>query len=203
MAHLFFNISGILLFYPIPYLRKLPLAGARFLGSTTAKYRWFAFVYLVVMFFLVPGIIFGLSLAGWQALVGVGVPVVLLIIFVVTIKIFQAKRPHVLPEVLQNWKFLPVWLRSLEPWDSVFTKVFCCCQTGKDIAGDIGNACCEDANNSLALDNPCPGGCKALTDEQYQKSFMRQESVLTELGSPLEAPKQAIKHSFCDLETSV
>lgn len=74
-CHLFFNISGILIWYPIPFMRNIPIKGAKFLGNTTAKYRWFAFMYLIVVFFLFPLLVFGLSVAGWEALLGVGVPV--------------------------------------------------------------------------------------------------------------------------------
>ena len=33
LAHLFFNISGILIFYPIPWMRQWPLRCARALGK--------------------------------------------------------------------------------------------------------------------------------------------------------------------------
>ena len=75
LCHLFFNISGIAIWYPLPFMRKIPVKGAKFLGNTTAKYRWFAFIYLVIVFFVFPAIVLGLSIAGWQVLVGVGVPV--------------------------------------------------------------------------------------------------------------------------------
>uniref|UniRef100_A0A914VW69 Sodium-dependent phosphate transport protein 2B n=1 Tax=Plectus sambesii TaxID=2011161 RepID=A0A914VW69_9BILA len=54
LCHLFFNLFGILIYYPIPFMRKLPIGAAKFLGLKTSKYRWFAIVYLVVMFFLLP-----------------------------------------------------------------------------------------------------------------------------------------------------
>ena len=75
MCHLFFNISGIVIWYPLPFMRKIPIKGAKFLGNTTAKYRWFAFMYLAIMFFVFPALVLGLSIAGWQVLVGIGVPV--------------------------------------------------------------------------------------------------------------------------------
>jgi sodium-dependent phosphate cotransporter len=52
LCHLFFNISGILLFYPIPLTRKVPIALAKRLGNITAKYRWFSIVYLLFMFMI-------------------------------------------------------------------------------------------------------------------------------------------------------
>ena len=59
--HLFFNIFGLLLFYPLPFMR-FPIGLAKGLGEITAKYRWFAILYLIVMFFLLPGFVFLLSL---------------------------------------------------------------------------------------------------------------------------------------------
>ena len=122
-CHLFFNISGIILWYPVPYVRKLPINTAKFLGNKTAEYRWFALAYLIFGFFLLPAAIFGLSLAGWQILLGVAVPIVLLLLFIIIVNILQRKAPHVLPEVLQDWKWLPKWTRSLEPYDRVFKKL--------------------------------------------------------------------------------
>ena len=76
LCHLFFNISGILLWYPVPQLRRVPIRLACHLGNTTARYRWFAIAYLIVCFGLLPLFIFGLSLAGWKVFVGVFVPLV-------------------------------------------------------------------------------------------------------------------------------
>ena len=124
-CHLFFNIAGILIFYPIPYLR-FPIPMAKFLGNRTATYRWFALVYIILMFFAFPALIFALSIPGWYVLLGVAGPFVLIAICVVIIKIIQAKKPGILPTKLQNWKFLPKPMRSLEPYDRVMKKVFFC-----------------------------------------------------------------------------
>ena len=120
LCHLFFNIFGIALFYPIPVMRKLPIYLAKGLGNTTAEYRWFAVFYVISIFFVTPGIIFGLSLAGWQVLVGVGLPAVLVIIFVIIINVLQKKKPQILPVKLKNWEFLPKPLHSLQPYDQGF-----------------------------------------------------------------------------------
>merc|ERR1711998_628823 len=45
-CHLFFNLSGIVLFYVIWPLRAIPINAAKFLGNTTAEYKWFAPFYL-------------------------------------------------------------------------------------------------------------------------------------------------------------
>jgi solute carrier family 34 (sodium-dependent phosphate cotransporter) len=38
---------------------------AKKLGEITGRYRWFAVVYIILAFFLIPLIVFALSLAGW------------------------------------------------------------------------------------------------------------------------------------------
>jgi len=62
LCHLIFNISAILIFYPVPLMR-CPLGMCRVLGSTTAKYRWFAIFYLFVMFFIIPGVVMGKNIS--------------------------------------------------------------------------------------------------------------------------------------------
>ena len=91
LCHTFFNVSGILLFYVVPFMRwPVPIARyaiyilyftlciqyytyyvfyiscviIRAMGETVASYRWFAIFYLAFMFFLLPLYAFGLSLIG-------------------------------------------------------------------------------------------------------------------------------------------
>ncbi|XP_064632983.1 sodium-dependent phosphate transport protein 2B-like [Lineus longissimus] len=127
LSHLFFNISGILIWYPIPFLRNVPINLAKFLGNETAKYRWFALLYLVIMFFALPGAVFGLSLAGWKVALGVLLPIVVAIIIILIIKLIQKKRPSALPLKMRDWKCLPEALRSLRPLDRILRKICPCC----------------------------------------------------------------------------
>jgi sodium-dependent phosphate cotransporter len=56
LAHSFFNIYGILVFYP---LRRIPISAAKWLGRMTLRSRLFGVAYVVVVFFLIPlGLIF-------------------------------------------------------------------------------------------------------------------------------------------------
>ncbi|XP_064594419.1 sodium-dependent phosphate transport protein 2B-like isoform X2 [Liolophura sinensis] len=156
LCHLFFNISGIVLFYPVPFMRKLPIGLAKMLGRTTAKYRWFSILYLLVMFFLLPVGVFGLSMAGVIPLAVVGGTFLLLIFVIVLINVLQRKAPRVLPATLKSWKFLPKWMRSLQPLDKLLQKVGevvqkccpCCCK--KDSSDEsyseiesVGCLCCS------------------------------------------------------------
>nr|XP_020848001.1 sodium-dependent phosphate transport protein 2B-like isoform X2 [Phascolarctos cinereus] len=109
LCHFLFNISGVLLWYPVPFTR-LPIRLARSLGYITATYRWFAIFYLVSCFFLMPLAVFGLSLAGWAVLLGVGVPMILVIFIIMSLWAFEVHH------------ILPLWMRSLEPWDDLVTR---------------------------------------------------------------------------------
>jgi len=70
LCHLFFNIFGILIWYPIPFMRRIPLNMARMLGKTTRIWRGFPLVYILVVFFVIPGILLGISAFFTQDSVG-------------------------------------------------------------------------------------------------------------------------------------
>ncbi|XP_052499927.1 sodium-dependent phosphate transport protein 2A [Budorcas taxicolor] len=126
LCHFFFNISGILLWYPVPCTR-LPIRMAKALGKRTAKYRWFAVLYLLLCFLLLPSMVFGLSMAGWRAMVGVGAPFGALLASVVLVSVLQRRSPGCLPKWLQTWDFLPLWVHSLKPLDLLITRATLCC----------------------------------------------------------------------------
>ena len=133
LVHLLFNIIGIAIFYPIPFMRwPIPLAQVTYmemfyamltflylqlLGDTTAKYRWFALVYLFGMFIVFPGLIFLLSLAGTIVIYVVFIPIAALLLLVILVNLLQRRKPTLLPSKLQTWEFLPLLVRSLEPYD--------------------------------------------------------------------------------------
>uniref|UniRef100_A0A803W329 Sodium-dependent phosphate transport protein 2B n=1 Tax=Ficedula albicollis TaxID=59894 RepID=A0A803W329_FICAL len=173
LCHFFFNVSGIILFYPIPYTR-LPIRMSKTLGNITAQYRWFAIFYLLLCFFLLPLFVFALSLAGWAVLLGVCLPLFLLFIAVVIINVMQKRRPHSLPEKLQNWDFLPVWMHSLEPWDNIImaSLAFCgkhccgfckCCKVNTEQEGAKDNQLktMEVYENTMAMADEERGGRRA------------------------------------------
>jgi len=61
LCHLFFNITGIIIWYPIPIMRNVPLNAARGLGKMTKWWRLFPVIYIIVMFFLLPLALLGIS----------------------------------------------------------------------------------------------------------------------------------------------
>lgn len=85
--------------------------------------RWFAIAYLIVCFGIIPLLIFALSLAGWKIFLGIFVPILALILFIIIVNVLQRKKPGVLPNSLKSWKWLPLGLRSLQPYDKLFTLV--------------------------------------------------------------------------------
>jgi len=154
LVHLFFNIIGILIFYPIPIMR-IPIPMAKRLGDLTARYRWFAGFYLVFMFFLLPALVFLLSLAGTAALYMVLAPLLLLAIVVGLINLVQNTRPHWLPSKLRNWHFLPLWMRSLQPIDNQFQKMACCakCRHVEDDEEGAVNSVGNGTGNGMLVIN--------------------------------------------------
>lgn len=54
IAHFLFNFIGVLIFFPIPALREVPVALADGLGRLTLRYRMIGFLYVILMFFFIP-----------------------------------------------------------------------------------------------------------------------------------------------------
>jgi sodium-dependent phosphate cotransporter len=53
-AHLLFNICGIVLIWPIPAIRRIPLRLAGNFAAVAANHRWLAIAYIVICFYSVP-----------------------------------------------------------------------------------------------------------------------------------------------------
>ncbi|RLN88509.1 hypothetical protein BBJ28_00002188 [Nothophytophthora sp. Chile5] len=60
LVHFWFNVFGIVLFYPIPITRKPILSWARSLAFFSASWSLTAVLFLVVLFLVAPGILLGL-----------------------------------------------------------------------------------------------------------------------------------------------
>lgn len=116
-AHLFFNLSGILIWYVIWPNRALPISMAKALGNVVHEYRWFALLYIFVAFFILPTIFVALSIAGPPAIFTVLGICLVAGIFITIVNRLQVRKSDRLPGFLRTWEFLPSWVRSLEPWD--------------------------------------------------------------------------------------
>jgi sodium-dependent phosphate cotransporter len=89
LAHLFFNISGILIFYPVPFMRRLPINAARKLGKATRIWRGFPILYIAIMFFIIPICLLSMSTLFEQGAVGYTVLGTLLVLFIVLLLIWM------------------------------------------------------------------------------------------------------------------
>ena len=54
LAHLLFNVTGTVIFFPVPAMRKVPMFLARQLAELAMKSKWYAFAYVVGVFFVAP-----------------------------------------------------------------------------------------------------------------------------------------------------
>ncbi len=54
LVHLLFNLFGVLFFFPVKFLRKIPLSLAHGLGHLTSRNRLIGFLYILLTFFLIP-----------------------------------------------------------------------------------------------------------------------------------------------------
>ncbi len=60
-THIFFNIIGVLIFFPILFFRNIPIFLARNLGKLVIKNRLIGLAYLTIVFFLLPFILIWFS----------------------------------------------------------------------------------------------------------------------------------------------
>lgn len=165
LCHLFFNITSVLIFYPIPFMR-IPIPMAKVLGRVTSHHRWFAGVYLVGMFLILPAIVFSLSIAGWVYLAVVGIPLTLLFLLVVLINFLQIKRPQWLPNRLRTWDFLPLFCHTWAFYDKVIT---CRCITDRCPKGDSSDEEYDDSELTTSEGTPDRNGYQlpVLTNKKH------------------------------------
>ena len=53
-SHLLFNICGILIIWPIPTIRNIPIKMAEWIADKTVRNRIFPILYIIIMFFVIP-----------------------------------------------------------------------------------------------------------------------------------------------------
>lgn len=164
LCHFFFNVSGILIFYPIPVMRNIPIRASKFLGSITSKYRWFAGLYIIMSFLILPAVVFGLSMAGRIPFIVVGSIFVVIVAFIVVLNILQRKKSNWLPEMLRTWNFLPKFLRSLEPYDKIFLACSPICF-------------CKQCQNKDSVYNSLPMSSSASSSQNTSRDSSKNSSI--------------------------
>ena len=70
-CHLSFNVFGVLLLYPIKYIRDIPLDLAKFYGKIARKFKWFPLIHILGTFIFAPFIFLGISLLFESNTIGV------------------------------------------------------------------------------------------------------------------------------------
>ena len=183
LSHLFFNLSGIVLYYPVPFTRKLPINAAKFMGNTTAEYRWFALAYVLVVYFLLPAALFALSLAGWQVVVGVLVPIGALLLAIAIINIMQRYCPQKMHPKMRDWKWLPKPLRSLEPLNDA---IVCCCYS--DSCVRCRRKCCCKNHDGAASYSSSSSDDDVISEVSSQESVARRKATRNDLNVIYDDP---------------
>ena len=61
LVHLLYNVFGVVLFLVVPWLKTLPVRSAEWLGELTERNRAYALVYLLLVFFVLPGVVLGIT----------------------------------------------------------------------------------------------------------------------------------------------
>eukprot|EP00931_Biecheleriopsis_adriatica_P059750 TRINITY_DN3580_c0_g3_i1.p1 TRINITY_DN3580_c0_g3~~TRINITY_DN3580_c0_g3_i1.p1 ORF type:complete len:872 (+),score=106.15 TRINITY_DN3580_c0_g3_i1:56-2671(+) len=127
ITHLLLNMIGFLIWFPVPYLRRVPVSIARFLGDVAAEWNCFPLVYISVVFGLLPTLLFLLSLAGEVALAIGGTIMLLGSCFLAFLIVLRRTEPLSLPRVLQSdpW-WLPSALRTDEAARAAAADAYAC-----------------------------------------------------------------------------
>jgi sodium-dependent phosphate cotransporter len=63
LVHLLFNLTGTLIFYPLPALRRIPVRLARLLALAACRNRLVALYYVLGVFFAMPLLFIAVSKA--------------------------------------------------------------------------------------------------------------------------------------------
>ena len=61
LTHFLFNALGVLLFFPIPVLQKVPVSISRWMANMAVKHAYFAFAYLILIFYALPVLVIFIS----------------------------------------------------------------------------------------------------------------------------------------------
>lgn len=103
LSHLVFNVFGIIIWYPIPFMRRFPIGGARWLGRATRRSRYVPIIYIGVVFYLIPLGLLGISSLFDHGSVGftvIGIVIVLAIVYFLARFFWWLKRKDGIAKIL-------------------------------------------------------------------------------------------------------
>ncbi|MGB5592920.1 MAG: Na/Pi symporter [Crocosphaera sp.] len=61
MVHFLYNVFGVIVIYGIPFLRNLPILGAKNLANIASEKKYIALLYIITVFFFLPGILLAIT----------------------------------------------------------------------------------------------------------------------------------------------
>jgi len=103
LSHLLFNVLGAVIWYPIPFIRNIPIGMARLNGNMAADKAWWPWVYILVVFIGLPFVLLALSaVSAWLLC-----PFLLILAIMISITILRLTCSNFLPTLLQRD---PSWL---------------------------------------------------------------------------------------------
>lgn len=138
LVHLLFNISGILIWFPAPPMRRVPIQAAALLGLYASVYRFAPAIYLLVAFVAAPGIGLAIS-ATFNASIGGGVVLLLFVIALISAFVFMWVHGYPLGgENALCYKVLSKEDRLKGAADLI--------EANKEVAGQIGGAAPESVS---------------------------------------------------------
>lgn len=70
LAHFFFNVLGMLMWFVVPRARAIPLEASRVLGQYASFYRLVPLVYILTCFIAIPGIMLCVAFVFYASIVG-------------------------------------------------------------------------------------------------------------------------------------
>lgn len=59
LVHLLYNTLGVIVIYGVPFLSQIPLWSAQTLANVASERKAIAFAYIIIVFFLLPGVLLG------------------------------------------------------------------------------------------------------------------------------------------------
>ncbi|KJH43947.1 hypothetical protein DICVIV_10031 [Dictyocaulus viviparus] len=124
VCQVIYNIIGTVIFYLIPWTRRLPIFLAKRLGEITDEYRWFIVVFIIIFFILLPAIVIGLTLLPDCVIVICFSLLLIVVLLIVILSVLQKYTSGILPPFLRTWQWVPVHLRSLQPYDRFMASIF-------------------------------------------------------------------------------
>ena len=100
---------------------RIPIFLGRQLGNTVAQYRWFLGVYIILMYFIFPLSFIAMSMIEPKGILTAVVTSLMVFMFacymLVSFMRSRGSLRRMLPSFLMNWDFVPIWMRSLAPYD--------------------------------------------------------------------------------------